>query len=192
MVHRAFALDAGREPTEEFRVERVGTLLDRLEGNDVLRLRIAEARALESWPEIVGAPLAQRTRPLRLAGRRLFVLCHGAPLRQELTYHKREILRKFNEAAGMKGAARQLVFLESDANLSSLVKEAELEDHRRQVSESAARRAALPARSLVSSEGEQETESADARIAAAYPTFRGDDYRRQMEDIAAERGQKKT
>lgn len=92
----------------------------------------------------------------------------------------------------MKGAARQLVFLESDANLSSLVKEAELEDHRRQVSESAARRAALPARSLGPSEEDQETESADARIAASYPIFRGDDYRRQMEDIVAERGQEKT
>ncbi|HMB67900.1 MAG TPA: DUF721 domain-containing protein, partial [bacterium] len=104
-------------------MERVGAVLNDLEGADLLRHRLAEARAMEQWPAIVGSLLAERTRPLRLAGHRLFVLCHGAALRQELVFHRREILRKFNRAAGRSGTARELVFLESDAQLSSLVKD---------------------------------------------------------------------
>jgi len=140
---------------------------------------------MESWREIVGTPLAQRTRPLRLAGHRLFVLCHGAALRQELTFHKREILRNFNRAAGVRGAARELVFLESDANLTSLVRDTEAEEWRRRMSEDAAARAARD-----EDVPEEEPESGDARIAAAYPRFDGEAYRREMARIEAEAAKK--
>lgn len=140
---------------------------------------------MESWPEIVGSPLAQRTRPLRLAGCRLYVLCHGAALRQELSFHKREILRKFNRAAGVPGAARELMFLESDAGLSSLMRDTEGEEWRRRMSEDRAARAAraeeIP---------EEQPESGDARIAAAYPRFDGEAYRRDMARIESEAARK--
>ncbi len=135
---------------------------------------------MDSWPEIVGSLLAQRTRPLRLAGTRLFVLCHGSALRQELSYHKREILRKFNAAAGQPGAARELVLLETDAGLASLVNEAELQARREQdVARRAGKPEEFPPEKIV---------GADARIAAAYPRFNGDAYRREMERIAEEGG----
>jgi hypothetical protein len=162
-------------------VEKVGSLLEGLEGGDLLRHRLAEARAMESWPEIVGTPIAQRTRPLRLAGHRLFVVCHGAALRQELSFHKREILRKFNRAAGQRGTARELVFLESDANLSSLIKDAEGEEWRRRVAEDAAARAVRAEETP-----EEQPESGDARIAAAYPRFDGEAYRRELARIESE------
>lgn len=162
-------------------MERVGTLLQGLEGGDLLRHRLAEARAMESWPEIVGTLLARRTRPLRLAGHRLFVLCHGASLRQELTFHKREILRKFNRLVGMPGAAREIVFLESDANLTSLVKDTLEQEWRRRVREDAAHRAKFG-----EAPPEEEPESGDARIAAAYPRFDGQAYREEMARIQSE------
>ncbi|MBZ0267401.1 DUF721 domain-containing protein, partial [bacterium] len=158
-----------------------GTLLQGLEGGDLLQHRLAEARAMEAWPEIVGTLLAGKTRPLRLAGHRLFVLCHGAPLRQELMFHKREILRKFNKLVGMPGAAREIVFLESDANLTSLVKDTLEQDWKRRVREDAAFRAQAG-----EAPPEQEPESGDARIAAAYPRFDGDAYRTEMARIRSQ------
>ena len=94
-------------------MERVGAVLRNLEGQGPLRQRLAQAEVFARWPEIVGAPLAERTRPLRVADGRLFVLAQGAALRQELTFHKRPILRKLNQVA--PGFAKQLVFLEADA-----------------------------------------------------------------------------
>ena len=101
-------------------MKRVGAVLGSMESRNPLHRRLAEARALEAWPDLVGPHLAKLTRPLRIAGGRLFVIAHGASLRQELMFHRRDILRKVNRAA--EGTvAREMVFLESDANLSSLV-----------------------------------------------------------------------
>jgi Dna[CI] antecedent, DciA len=136
---------------------------------------------MESWPEIVGTLLARRTRPLRLAGHRLFVMCHGSSLRQELTFHKREILRKFNSLVGMPGVAREIVFLESDANLTSLVKDTLEQEWKRRVRDDAAERARFGERAP-----EEEPESGDARIAAAYPRFDGQAYREEMAKIQSE------
>ena len=95
-------------------MERVGAVLGDLGGGENLRRRLAQARAFEQWPELVGTHLAERTRPLRVADERLVILAPGAALRQELTFHTRTILRKFNEAAGGR-VAREVVFLESDS-----------------------------------------------------------------------------
>ncbi len=90
---------------------RVGEVLRGLQAGNHLGRRLAESRALEAWPEIVGGPLAERTRPLRLAGGRLFVMAPGSALRQELVFHKATILRRFNEHAG-SALVREIVFLE--------------------------------------------------------------------------------
>lgn len=173
----SYGPNLGREAVEVIRVERVGAVLKDLDGGELLRTRLAEARAMEAWVEIVGTLLAQRTRPLRLAGTRLFVLCHGSALRQELSYHMREILRKFNKAAGLPGAARELVLLESDARLSSLVNEAEMLARReREVAQRAGKTTGPPAEEIV---------GRDSRIAASYPRFDGEAYRREMQRIAA-------
>lgn len=100
-------------------MDRVGALLQSLEQTSALRVRLAEARALERWPELVGPHLAKKTRPLRVVGERLFVVAHGASLRQELLFHRKTIVRRFNETCGMKRITK-VVFLESDANLSSV------------------------------------------------------------------------
>lgn len=90
---------------------RVGRVLQGLGAENPLGRRLAESRALEAWPEIVGGPLAARTRPLRLAGGRLLVLAPGSSLRQELVFHKAMILRRFNEYAG-RALAREIIFLD--------------------------------------------------------------------------------
>lgn len=101
-------------------MERVGVWLRGAEARESLGRRLAEARALERWPDLVGPHLAKRTRVMQLAGDRLIVVAHGSALRQELTFQRDVILQKFNEAAGRR-VARRILFLESDAQLSSLV-----------------------------------------------------------------------
>jgi len=167
-------------------VERVGAVLRSLEGADVLRRRIAEARGLASWTDVVGPHLAERTRPLQLAGGRLFVLCHGSALRQELAFHKREILRRFRDACAGPVKAREIVLLESDQNLSSLVREAErLEASRGLPPKEAARApAARDAEGNVESDASAEEPSVASRVAAAYPRFDGAAYREELRRIA--------
>ncbi len=109
-----------RELRRGNRVQRVGAWLGGRDGRETLGRRLGEVHALECWPDLVGPHIAKKTRPMRLAGGRLFVVANGSALRQELTFHKDTILAKFNEAAGRR-AAREIVFLESDAQLSSLV-----------------------------------------------------------------------
>ncbi len=163
-------------------MERVGRLLGSLEGNDPLRRRMAEVQALDSWPELVGPHLAKLTRPLRVAGGRLFVIAHGSALRQELVFQRREILGRFNRVAGRK-VARELVLLESDANLSSLVEaESAAEDADRRSREYEARSAAT-APGASGEETEDHVPLAGMRVV---PAFDAAAYRREMNRIADE------
>ena len=117
----------------------------------------------------------------------MFVLCHGAALRQEMSFHKREILRRFREACGAPVTARELILLESDASLSSLVREAEETEARRRGREIPAHAAAVPgadAPTAPESEDAEEELSLAARVAAAYPRFDGTAYREELRRIA--------
>ena len=153
-------------------MQRVGAWLDGREGRETLGHRLGEVQALECWPDLVGPHLAKRTRPMRLAGGRLFVVANGAALRQELTFHKGAILAKFNKAAGRR-AAREIVFLESDAQLSSLVE--------RDAAHATKPEAPRFARNDDPSEPDHpETEEADYPAGPAYERFDAERYRREM------------
>jgi hypothetical protein len=105
-----------------------------------------------------------------LAGERLFVVAHGSALRQELTFHKSTILRKFNEVAGRR-AAREIVFLESDAKLSSLVE-------REGPGEVATMR---PRTAAPESDGDAGPGEPEYPAGPAYQPFDADRYRRELE-----------
>jgi hypothetical protein len=156
-------------------VERVGTVLRDLGGGDPLLRRLAQARALERWPEIVGALLAGRTRALRVADGRLVVLAPGAALRQELTFHKRTILRKFNQAVG-RAEARDVVFLESDS-LAWEGPPATRPEVRR----------GPPDPEPAADEGEEAEADDGTAEQAGVPSFDAGEYRRRMSEIARER-----
>jgi hypothetical protein len=158
-------------------VERVGTVLRDLGSGDTLLRRLAEARALERWPEIVGPLLARRTRALRVADGRLVVLAPGAALRQELTFHKRTILRKFNQVVG-RADARDVVFLESD----SMAWEGTAPPARPEV-----RRVPEPEPPEAAADADGEAEADDdtaAAAAAPVPPFDAEEYRRRLAGIA--------
>ncbi|HMB68774.1 MAG TPA: DUF721 domain-containing protein [bacterium] len=160
-------------------MERVGTVLRDLGRGDTLLRRLAQARALEKWPEIVGPLLSGRTRALRVADGRLVVLAPGAALRQELTFHKRTILRKFNEAIG-RTEARDVVFLESD----SLAWEGTVPATRPAVRRAEPEAPVVPGADAGAEEEEEKIVDAPAVV----PSFDAEEYRRRMNGIAGEVG----
>ncbi|NNE43632.1 MAG: DUF721 domain-containing protein [Gemmatimonadetes bacterium] len=153
-------------------MERVGAVLRNLEGETPLQQRLAQAQAFARWPEIVGELLAERTRPLRVADRRLFVLAQGAALRQELTFHKRSILRKLN--AAVPGFAKEIVFLEADAM--------NYEGESRYVKWTAEPEDALRAPVEQTPEPPAEEEAPVVDRGAMYDTFDAEAYRAEMEE----------
>ena len=153
-------------------MERVGALLESLDPTSTLRVRLAEARALSQWPDLVGPHLAKKTRPLRVVDGRLFVVAHGAALRQELVFHRTTLIRRFNEVCGIR-RVRQIIFLESDANLSSLFEREEAEPKPSEV-------AWGPTAETATEEDEGPTES----NVPAYRPFDAAAYRQRMERLA--------
>lgn len=150
-------------------VQRVGAWLRGAQGQGSLGRRLAEVRALERWTELVGPHLAGRTRVMQLSGDQLFVIANGSALRQELTYHQDVILRKFNEAAGRR-VARRIRFLESDAQLSSLLG-----------SEETGRvPPARPAEAAVGDVTREEPGEAVFPAGPAYERFDAESYRREL------------
>jgi hypothetical protein len=132
----------------------------------------------------------------------LIVIAHGSALRQELSFHRSEILRKFNRIAGLR-TAREIVFLESDANLSSLDEvedAAPAEDRRERAVESTS--APVPTEDGPTEDGPTEEVSPEAiaedtasspgepEAATPYqpvvPAFNAAAYRREMKRIAGE------
>ncbi|MDP6529469.1 MAG: DUF721 domain-containing protein [Gemmatimonadota bacterium] len=146
-------------------MKRVGEVLEVLGEAGALGRRFAETRALEAWTECVGRGIAERTRPLRVAGGRLIVVAEGAALRQELVFHRKNILEKFNKAAG-RVVARELVFLEGDASESPHPE---------------------PLRPVVRSTAETEGIAEDlAEEPRTVPMFDADAHRKQLRRIARE------
>jgi hypothetical protein len=164
-----------RARLEEERVERVGTVLGELDRGTNLHQRLAEAQAFGNWSGIVGRELAARTRPLRLADGRLFVLAPGAALRQELTFHQRTILQRFNELAGQR-IARTVVFLEADSL-----------DYEAAARPEALEAPAAPpptAGSAVEPEDGEAEPGLPADVGAMYEVFDAPAYRRELQRIA--------
>jgi predicted nucleic acid-binding Zn ribbon protein len=52
------------------------------------------------WKEIVGTRVASVTEPARISGERLFIKVKSDVWRNELIFHKADILKKINQRAG--------------------------------------------------------------------------------------------
>lgn len=65
-----------------------------------LQGKLTQTRVLDSWPELMGRPVALKTSELYFQNRKLFVRITSAPLRHQLYMGRSEILARVNEAAG--------------------------------------------------------------------------------------------
>lgn len=80
--------------------QSAGDALQRLLQQLGLEQQLRVYRALMHWDTIVGTPLTQVARPLRLDTDTLWVAVKSHAWVQELTFHKRTILQRLNERVG--------------------------------------------------------------------------------------------
>jgi len=62
--------------------------------------RLAEQRACDLWPEVVGAQLARKTEVRSLKQGKLFVWVKTSAWQNELSFLRSEIIRKLNKVVG--------------------------------------------------------------------------------------------
>ncbi|MDX1627583.1 MAG: DUF721 domain-containing protein [Fulvivirga sp.] len=62
--------------------------------------KIDEARLITSWEDIMGTPIAKRTRRIFLKKAVLFIEVDSAPLKHELSMSRQKIIEKFREHLG--------------------------------------------------------------------------------------------
>ena len=69
-----------------------------------------EAQILNSWREIVGKPIAERTTNIFFKDQKLIVELNSAPLKHELNGSKEKIIKLFEEKFS-PGIIKEIVFL---------------------------------------------------------------------------------
>jgi len=80
--------------------EALGVLIERAVGVLGAAARLAECRAVLSWPEVVGPLLARHSRAVRVVGRRLEVAVPAAVWRNQLSLMQQELVGRVNSVAG--------------------------------------------------------------------------------------------
>ncbi len=61
---------------------------------------LKELQAILLWGKVVGTKIAKKTKPQRIENGVLFVKVKGAAWRQELVFHKQELIKKLNKELG--------------------------------------------------------------------------------------------
>lgn len=62
-----------------------------------LRPKIDELDTISAWDHVAGGMIARHTRDIRLRSGRLYIKVDSAPLKQELSYRKEELVKSLNE-----------------------------------------------------------------------------------------------
>lgn len=82
------------------RLSRAGGLLNNSLDKLGLRHKILEHQAIAKWREVVGKHIAASTIPEKVRDGVMFVTCKSSVWSSELSFHKNDIIRKLNTAAG--------------------------------------------------------------------------------------------
>ena len=80
--------------------ETVGDIINRLLKEENLDTKLNEQRLLNIWVEIVGPVVARYTSRRYIINKVLYVHITSAPLRNEISLHRSNMLRSLNEAIG--------------------------------------------------------------------------------------------
>jgi len=71
--------------------------------------RLKKAEVIDKWSEVVGEHISKVTKPLRIDGETLFVHVTSSSWRNELTFLKKELIARVNEAVGKK-IIKEIIF----------------------------------------------------------------------------------
>jgi predicted nucleic acid-binding Zn ribbon protein len=88
----------------------LGQILAEMIGEFGISKQIKRFHALDIWKDVVGERISQMTKPQSVRDGKLFVHVFSDVWRNELIYHKRDILAKLNKKLG-KGTIQDIVFL---------------------------------------------------------------------------------
>ena len=80
----------------------IGDIIRKLMKNPKLADRLDELDALEVWKELIGKQLQNYIAEARMIKGRLLIKVKSAPLRNELSYKKTDLIKQINEKLGKK------------------------------------------------------------------------------------------
>jgi predicted nucleic acid-binding Zn ribbon protein len=81
-------------------LELIGQILNKYLTDLGIYKPIKSYKALNLWHEVVGEKISKVTEPERLSDGKMFVKVKNASWRNELVFHKRDIIDKINRAVG--------------------------------------------------------------------------------------------
>ena len=61
---------------------------------------IKKYEAISMWSKVVGKRIAKETEPTKISGNKLFIKVNNDAWRNELVFHKEEIIKKINKKLG--------------------------------------------------------------------------------------------
>lgn len=80
----------------------VGELIDKLMKAYRLDGKLKEIDVIESWGEMMGIAVANRTKKIQIRNKTLFLTMDSAVMRDELSYGKTVIIERVNQKAGFE------------------------------------------------------------------------------------------
>lgn len=81
---------------------RIGEVLEEFFKRPYVAAKLAEGHLPDYWREVVGVYAADHTIELRLDNHILHVRMASSVLRQELFYHREDVMARLNTRAGMR------------------------------------------------------------------------------------------
>lgn len=88
----------------------LGDVIDELLNVYKLRGKLNETQIVDAWPKVMGAAIANRTASTPfIRNQILYVKLTSAPLRQQLSMHKSNIISMLNESVGAE-VIRDVIF----------------------------------------------------------------------------------
>jgi predicted nucleic acid-binding Zn ribbon protein len=88
----------------------VGDAINDLLDNYNLKERFDEKRLVDSWGELMGKTIANRTNRIFIKNKVLFIELSSAPLKKELTMSKDKLISIFEKEYG-KGIVAEIIFM---------------------------------------------------------------------------------
>lgn len=80
----------------------IGELIDKLMKAYRLDGKLKEIDVLESWGEMMGLAVANRTKNIQIKNKTLYLTMDSAVMRDELSYGKTIIIERVNQKAGFE------------------------------------------------------------------------------------------
>jgi predicted nucleic acid-binding Zn ribbon protein len=94
----------------------LGTILEQAVEASRIDVDLDAYRLWQHWDEVVGAAIAQNTRPEAIKGKLLLVNVSSAPWMQQLQFLKPELIEKLNQTLG-KGLVEDIRFQIGQVNV---------------------------------------------------------------------------